>query len=103
MPRRQRPHLVERASRQHGVETRVDPPVQCLAVGRKKYLCDPRHVEHRRHAIVAPIRDRAPGRLDDFERTRNSRPVRWTQQCRRNGIAAEEFGMERHRAQRFEP
>ena len=43
--RRERPHLVERAGRQHGVEARVDPAIELGAIGREKNLDRPRRIE----------------------------------------------------------
>src|SRR5260370_18313083 len=54
-PRRQRPHLIERAGGQHGVETRPDSPVQPSAIGSAKNFTHARAADQRRRRGGPPI------------------------------------------------
>ncbi len=99
----QRPHLVERARRKHGIETRIDPAVEFPTLRRKEHPDGMGGFQHRRQAAAVPVRDRAAGRVEHFERAGDAGAVGGVQPCGSSGIAVRKLGMKGGSAGGFEP
>src|SRR5262245_27874882 len=56
--RRKHPHLIERTRRQHGIEARVDPTIEFLALDLEKDLDGACCIDRRLHAVTMPIGER---------------------------------------------
>ena len=95
LARLERAHLVQRASRDHGVEPRIDAVQQRVAVRRQKDLCRAGKIDSRRFILLVPIEQRAAGRQHHFERAGDAGAVVRAQSRGCGGIARNKLGMER--------
>ena len=99
----ERPHLVQRAGGEHGIEAGVDPAVELGAVEGEEDLDRSSRIERGRHAVAMPVGQRTAGRQDDFERAGDAGAVAGHQPARGDRIALGELGIERSDAVDSEP
>ena len=74
--------LLQGAGAQHGVETGIDAGIEFVALGREKHGAKAVLWQQRRLALMVPIQQRAAGRLDHLQRTRDPRSITQVQAVR---------------------
>ncbi len=68
-------YFLQRARAEHRIETRIDPRVERFALGLKKQRAELALRQQRRWAFAMPVGERAPGRLNNFQRAGDARAV----------------------------
>ena len=99
----ERPHLLERALRQHGLEPALDPALQFVALRMQENLDRAIRIDDRRQSLAVPVGDRPAGRLQHFQRPQNSRAVARHDPAGGDRIARAKFGMQGLDALRLQP
>ena len=93
----QRPHLLERAGGEHGLEPGIDAAVEFGAIGGEKHPHGRGRIDQRRQAVPVPVGERASGRQHDLEGAGDAHAVVRLEPRGRGRIVACEFPMKRGR------